>query len=195
VSITCAILSATGRNQFDWRAEEAALNLFRVQVPLHDSTCTTCKKRARQRPDPLSALCCTAGRASVYEILDIFRGLTDPAKFCGDSKDSFSRESLPSAAGLTCFRSSPDKSAHLRTSQPACTTLLTQALRHQDIRGASGDWGEGISRCSPTPIRIRWLAFISTNVRRTRSRGRSRHRKGIPRRRGFLLAQGRDPAI
>src|SRR6185312_10041285 len=77
-------LTAYWQNQFDWRAQEAALNAFpQFKVPLHDMHVPG------NGPNPYPLLLLHGWPGSVFEFLDIIPRLTDPARFGGDARDAF----------------------------------------------------------------------------------------------------------
>jgi Epoxide hydrolase N terminus len=96
------------RNDFDWRAEEAALNAFpQFRVALHDIDLHYLHVPGAG-PDPMPLLLLHGWPGSVFEFLDIIPRLTDPQRFGGDARDA-----LPSwrrlYLAMVC-RSGPAKS-------------------------------------------------------------------------------------
>ena len=77
------------RDDFDWRAEEAALNAFpQFRVPL-DGIDLHYLHVPGVGPDPMPLLLLHGWPGSVFEFLDIIPRLTDPARFGGDARDAF----------------------------------------------------------------------------------------------------------
>jgi microsomal epoxide hydrolase len=77
------------RDQFDWRAQEAALNAYpQFKVPLHDIDVHYLHVPGKG-PNPTPLLLMHGWPGSVYEFIDIIPRLTDPARFGGDPADAF----------------------------------------------------------------------------------------------------------
>ena len=77
------------RSNFDWRAEEAALNAFpQFRVPL-DGIDLHYLHVPGVGPDPMPLLLLHGWPGSVFEFLEIIPRLTDPARFGGDARDAF----------------------------------------------------------------------------------------------------------
>ncbi len=132
------------KDKFDWRAQEAALNAFpQFKVPLHDIDVHYLNVPGKG-PNPYPLLLLHGWPGSVYEFLDIIPRLTDPAKFGGDAKDSFTviAPSLP-GYGLS-FK--PGQKRFILQDITACVhDLMTQALGIKKFAVQGGDWGAGIS--------------------------------------------------
>jgi len=132
------------KDKFDWRAQEAALNAFpQYKVPLHDIDVHYLRVPGKG-PNPYPLLLLHGWPGSVYEFLDIIPRLTDPAKFGGDAKDSFTviAPSLP-GYGLS-FK--PGQKRFILQDITACVhDLMTQALGIKKFAVQGGDWGAGIS--------------------------------------------------
>ena len=81
------------RHDFDWRAQEAALNAFpqyRVEldgIPLH--FLRVLGRGTPGGPPPMPLLLMHGWPGSVFEFLEIIPRLTDPARFGGDPADAF----------------------------------------------------------------------------------------------------------
>ena len=96
------------KDRFDWRAQEAALNVFpQFKVPLHDIGLHYLHVPG-VGPNPYPLLLLHGWPGSVFEFLDIIPRLTDPARFGGDPKDAFT-VIAPSLARLwAVFRAGPE---------------------------------------------------------------------------------------
>ena len=132
------------KDKFDWRAQEAALNAFpQFKAPLHDIDVHYLHVPGKG-PNPYPLLLLHGWPGSVYEFLDIIPRLTDPAKFGGAAKDSFTviAPSLP-GYGLS-FK--PGQKRFILQDITACVhDLMTQALGIKKFAVQGGDWGAGIS--------------------------------------------------
>jgi pimeloyl-ACP methyl ester carboxylesterase len=82
-------LLAYWRDGYDWRAQERRLNAlpqFRAKV---DGVGLYFLQVPGTGPDPLPLLLCNGWPSSVVEYLGVLPGLTDPAEYGGDPRDSF----------------------------------------------------------------------------------------------------------
>ena len=82
-------LLAYWRDGYDWRAQERRLNAvpqFRAKV---DGVGLHFLYMPGTGPDPLPLLLCNGWPSSVVEYLGVLPGLTDPAAYGGDPRDSF----------------------------------------------------------------------------------------------------------
>src|ERR1700716_1751980 len=90
------------RDKFDWRAEEAALNVFpQFRVPLEGVDLHYLHVQG-VGPDPMPLLLLHGWPGSVFEFLDIIPRLTDPVRFGGDARDAFTVVA-PSLPGYSRF--------------------------------------------------------------------------------------------
>lgn len=134
------------RTDFDWRAQEAALNAFPQftvelqDIPLHFMHVPG------QGPDPMPLLLMHGWPGSVFEFLDIIPRLTDPARFGRDPTDAFTvvAPSLP-GYGLS-FRP-----GQTRFGVPAIAdclaALMTDVLGYSRFAAQGGDWGAFTASC------------------------------------------------
>jgi pimeloyl-ACP methyl ester carboxylesterase len=137
-------LVAYWKDEFDWRAQEAALNAFpQFTVPLHDIDLHYLHVPG-VGPNPYPLLLMHGWPGSVYEFLDIIPRLTDPARFGGDPKDAFTviAPSLP-GYGLS-FK--PGQKRFILQDIAACLhDLMTKVLGFEKFAVQGGDWGGGIA--------------------------------------------------
>jgi pimeloyl-ACP methyl ester carboxylesterase len=137
-------LVAYWKDEFDWRAQEAALNAFpQFTVPLHDIDVHYLHVPG-VGPNPYPLLLMHGWPGSVYEFLDIIPRLTDPARFGGDPRDAFTviAPSLP-GYGLS-FK--PGQKRFILQDIAACLhDLMTQVLGFEKFAVQGGDWGGGIA--------------------------------------------------
>jgi microsomal epoxide hydrolase len=137
-------LVAYWKDEFDWRAQEAALNAFpQFTVPLHDIDLHYLHVPG-VGPNPYPLLLMHGWPGSVYEFLDIIPRLTDPARFGGDAKDAFTviAPSLP-GYGLS-FK--PGQKRFILQDIGACLhDLMTKVLGFEKFAVQGGDWGGGIA--------------------------------------------------
>lgn len=143
-------LIAYWRDEFDWRAAEAALNaLPQFKVALHDIDLHYLAVPG-EGPDPMPLLLMHGWPGSVFEFLDIIPRLTEPSRFGGDPNDAFTviAPSLP-GYGLS-FR--PDQKRFGVAGIADCLAdLMVDVLGHKTFAAQGGDWG-GIT-CSALGVR------------------------------------------
>ena len=110
------------RNDFDWRAEEAALNAFpQFRVPL-DGIDLHYLHVPGVGPDPMPLLLLHGWPGSVFEFLELIPRLTDPARFGGDARDAFTVVA-PSLPGYGRMSLSAMMGPTADTISTACWTL------------------------------------------------------------------------
>jgi pimeloyl-ACP methyl ester carboxylesterase len=132
------------KGDFDWRAQEAALNQFpQFKVPLHDIDLHFLHVPG-VGPNPYPLLLMHGWPGSVFEFVDLIPRLTDPARFGGDPRDAFTviAPSLP-GYGLS-FK--PGQKRFILQDIAACLhDLMTKVLGHQRFAAQGGDWGAGVA--------------------------------------------------
>jgi pimeloyl-ACP methyl ester carboxylesterase len=137
-------LVAYWKDDFDWRMEEAALNVFpQFKVPLHDIDVHYLRVPG-VGPNPYPLLLMHGWPGSVYEFIDIIPRLTDPARFGGDPRDAFTviAPSLP-GYGLS-FK--PGQKRFILQDIAACLhDLMTDVLGFRQFAVQGGDWGAGVA--------------------------------------------------
>jgi pimeloyl-ACP methyl ester carboxylesterase len=137
-------LVAYWKDDFDWRAQEAALNAFpQFKVPLHDIDLHYLHVPG-VGPNPYPLLLMHGWPGSVYEFIDIIPRLTDPARFGGDPRDAFTviAPSLP-GYGLS-FK--PGQTRFILQDIAACLhDLMTDVLGFRQFAVQGGDWGAGVA--------------------------------------------------
>ncbi|WP_428484249.1 epoxide hydrolase family protein [Rhodopila sp.] len=128
------------RDQFDWRAQEAALNAFpQFKVPLHGIDLHYLHVPG-QGPAPMPLLLMHGWPGSVYEFLDIIPRLTDPARFGGDPADAFTvvAPSLP-GYGLSFTPGQPR--FDIEAIAACFADLMTDVLGYRRYAAQGGDYG------------------------------------------------------
>jgi pimeloyl-ACP methyl ester carboxylesterase len=132
------------RSGFDWRAEEAALNVFpQFRVPI-DGIDLHYLHVPGVGPAPMPLLLLHGWPGSVFEFLDIIPRLTDPARFGGDARDAFTvvAPSLP-GYGLS-FR--PGQKRYGVPEMADCVaTLMHDVLGFSRFGAQGGDWGAAVT--------------------------------------------------
>ncbi|MGE0416513.1 MAG: epoxide hydrolase family protein [Acetobacteraceae bacterium] len=131
-------------DHFDWRAQEAALNAFpQFKVPLHGIDLHFIRAEGKG-PNPMPLLLMHGWPGSVFEFLDIIPRLTDPARFGGDPKDSFTviAPSLP-GYGLSFQRG--QKRFSVQQIADCLNDLMVKVLGFTRYAAQGGDWGAMIA--------------------------------------------------
>ena len=129
-------------DRFDWRAQEAALNVFpQFKTPLHDIDLHYLHVPG-VGPNPYPLLLLHGWPGSVYEFLDIIPLLTDPARFGGDAKDAFT-VIAPSLPGYGLSFKPGQKRFTLQDIAACVHDLMTETLGFRKFAVQGGDWGAG----------------------------------------------------
>src|ERR1700709_848911 len=131
------------KDQFDWRAQEAALNAFpqfKVRMPGVDLHYLHVPGNG---PSPIPLLLMHGWPGSVFEFLDIIPRLTDPARFGGDPADAFTviAPSLP-GYGLSFSPGQPRFSVEAMAD--CFASLMSDVLGYKRFAAQGGDWGASI---------------------------------------------------
>ena len=128
------------RESFDWRAQEARLNVFpQFTVPLHGIDVHYLHVEGRG-PKPMPLLLSHGWPGSVFEFIDIIPRLTDPARFGGDPADAFTviAPSLP-GYGLSFAPGQPRFG--IEAIADCLAELMTGVLGFSRFAAQGGDWG------------------------------------------------------
>lgn len=138
-----ADLVAYWRDDFDWRAAEAALNaLSQFKVRLHDIDLHYVEVQGEgANPTPLLLLHGWPG--SVFEFLEIIPRLTTPSKFGGDPEEAFT-VIAPSLPGFGCSFTPGQKRCGVSAMADLFADLMTDVLGHDRFGAQGGDWGSFI---------------------------------------------------
>ena len=135
-------LVAYWQNQFEWRAQEAALNAFpQFKTELHGIDLHYLHVPGKG-PNPKPLLLLHGWPGSVFEFLDIIPRLTDPASFGGDAKDAFT-VIAPSLPGYGLSFAPGQKRFALPDIAACVNDLMTQVLGFKNYAVQGGDWGAG----------------------------------------------------
>ncbi len=139
-------LVAYWRDQFDWRAQEAALNSFpQFKVKLPDVDLHYLHV-AGKGPAPMPLLLMHGWPGSVFEFLDIIPRLTDPARFGGDPADAFT-VIAPSLPGYGLSFSPGQKRFAIEDIAACFSSLMTDVLGYQRYGAQGGDYGAFTATC------------------------------------------------
>ena len=128
------------QTQFDWRAQEAALNAFpqfKARMPDVDLHYLHVPG---QGPSPMPLLLMHGWPGSVFEFLDIIPRLTDPARFGGDPGDAFT-VIAPSLPGYGLSFAPGQKRFNIEQIADCFADLMTNVLGYQRYGAQGGDYG------------------------------------------------------
>lgn len=145
-----ARLIAYWRDEFDWRAEEAALNAFpqfKVQLDNLDLHYLAVPGKG---PSPMPLLLLHGWPGSIFEFLDLIPRLVDPARFGGDPADAF-MVIAPSLPGYGLSFEPNQQRFGVAQIADCMATLMTDVLGYSRFGGQGGDWGA--FTCSALSVR------------------------------------------
>jgi pimeloyl-ACP methyl ester carboxylesterase len=132
------------RNEFDWRAEEAALNAFpQFRVPLHGIDLHYLHVPG-VGPDPMPLLLLHGWPGSVFEFLEITPRLTDPARFGGDARDAFTVVA-PSLPGFGLSFQPGQRRFGVPEMADCVAALMHDVLGYDRFGAQGGDWGAAVT--------------------------------------------------
>src|ERR1700712_830020 len=132
------------RTQFDWRAEEAALNAFpQFRIALEDVDLHYLHVPG-VGPDPMPLLLLHGWPGSVFEFLEIIPRLTDPARFGGDARDAFTIVA-PSLPGYGLSFRAGQKRFGVPEMADCVATLMADVLGYKKFAAQGGDWGAAVT--------------------------------------------------
>jgi pimeloyl-ACP methyl ester carboxylesterase len=126
--------------QFDWRAQEAALNAFpqfKVQMPDVELHFLHVPGKG---PSPTPLLLMHGWPGSVFEFIDIIPRLTDPARFGGDPADAFT-VIAPSLPGYGLSFAPGQKRFSIEDIAVCFASLMTEVLGYRRYAAQGGDYG------------------------------------------------------
>src|ERR1700742_2073554 len=132
------------KDQFDWRAQEAALNAFpqfKVKLPDVDLHYLHVPGKG---PSPTPLLLMHGWPGSVFEFLDIIPRLTDPARFGGDARDAFT-VIAPSLPGYGLSFKPGQKRYGVPEMADCLAALMHDVLGFSRFAAQGGDWGSAVT--------------------------------------------------
>ena len=136
-------LCAYWLEDFDWRAQEAALNRFaQFTAPVGDIDIHFIHERG-SGPAPLPLLISHGWPGSVAEFREIIEPLAHPERFGGDAADAFDVVA-PSLPGFG-FSGKPKRPMGPRAMAGLFARLMTDVLGYDGYLAQGGDWGGAIS--------------------------------------------------
>lgn len=131
--------------QFDWRAQERAINQFRqFRTEVDGSTIHFIHELGRG-PQPLPLVITHGWPGSFVEMLKIIPPLTDPGSYGGVAEDSFDVV-VPSLPGYG-FSDPPTESGMNAFEIAELWVQLMNGLGYSRFGAQGGDWGASVSTC------------------------------------------------
>ena len=133
------------RGGFDWRAQEAELNRFaQFRAEIDGFGVHFVHERGRG-PDPVPILLLHGWPDSFYRMHKIIPMLTDPARFGGDTADSFDVV-VPSLPGFGFSDRPRERGWYLAQDVALFESLMTDVLGYERYAAHGGDTGSPISQ-------------------------------------------------
>jgi microsomal epoxide hydrolase len=133
-------LVAYWRDGFDWRAQEAALNGWPQFTAPVGGLDVHFIHAPGAGPNPMPLLISHGWPGSIVEFQQLLPRLTDPAKFGGDPRDSFT-VIAPSLPGYGFSFAPNQPRLGLKAIADTFATLMTDVLGYRRFAAQGGDWG------------------------------------------------------
>jgi microsomal epoxide hydrolase len=131
------------RDQYDWRAQEAALNGFRHYRTTVDGTRLHLIVEKGVGPNPLPLVLTHGYPDSFYRFHKLIPRLADPASCGGDPEDAF-EVVVPSLPGFGFSEARPQKGGIFGVGD-LWHRLMSETLGHERYGAHGGDWGSTVS--------------------------------------------------
>ena len=136
-------LASYWRNEFDWRAQEEAINsLTHYRADVDGFGIHFIQERGKG-PDPMPILLSHGWPSTFTEMLKIIPMLADPASHGGDARDSF-HVIVPSLPGYGFSDQTRERGVSVIRIADLWTTLM-EGLGYGRFAAHGGDWGAGIT--------------------------------------------------
>ena len=132
------------RNEYDWRAQEAALNAWPQFLCEVDGVDIHYWHVRGQGPNPHPLLLTHGWPGSMFEFLQLIGPLTDPAAHGGDPADAFDVV-IPSIPGFGWSGKPQERGWGPSRVADALDHLMTAELGYERYGAQGGDWGAIIS--------------------------------------------------
>jgi pimeloyl-ACP methyl ester carboxylesterase len=132
------------RSQFNWRAQEEALNSLAHFHATVDGFGIHFIHERGQGPEPLPIIITHGWPSTFFEMVKIIPLLTDPARHGGDPADSFD-VIVPSMPGYGFSNLTRERGVNTRKIADLWARLMTEGLGYQRFCAQGGDWGAGVT--------------------------------------------------
>ena len=136
-------LIAYWRDEYDWRAHEAALNAFDHYKTTIDGQVVHFVHQRGRGPAPLALVMSHGWPGTVWEMLPSVMALSDPASHGGDAADAFDVV-VPSIPGFGFSGEPAEGTDVVRTAE--LWVGLMDRLGYERFGAYGSDWGAGITR-------------------------------------------------
>ena len=156
-------LVAYWRSQFNWSAQEAALNRFAQFIAEIDGFGIHFIHERGRGPNPMPIVITHGWPSSISEMLKIIPPLTDPARHGADPTDSFD-VIIPSLPGFGFSDRPRESGMTLQRTAELWTRLMTETLGYRRFAAAGGDFGSGVSQFMALQHPDRLVGIYLTNV-------------------------------
>lgn len=135
-------------NEFDWRKQEAAINVFPQFMAKVDGIDMHFIHEIGSGPSPTPLIISHGWPGTITEFLEIIEPLAHPERFGGNIEDAFTVVA-PSLPGFG-FSGRPPRPYGPRKMAEVLNSLMTDVLGYDSYMAQGGDWGGTISS---------WLGF------------------------------------
>ena len=137
-------LVAYWQSEFDWRAQEEALNRFSHFRTTVDGMGIHFIHEKGKGPAPLPLVITHGWPSTVFEMSKIIPMLTDPAAYGGDPQDAFDVVA-PSLPGYGFSDVTGTRGINVARIADLWSQLMTTALGYSRYGAHGGDWGAGVT--------------------------------------------------
>ena len=137
-------LVAYWRTQYDWRAQERALNRWDHFKTTLDGQGIHFIHARGKGPAPLPLIISHGWPGSFYEFMQVLGPLTDPAAHGGDPADAFDVV-VPSLPGYGFSDPPQERQVNISRMAEWFAALMTEVLGYERYGAQGGDWGSMIS--------------------------------------------------
>ena len=131
------------RDDYDWRAHEAALNAFDHYTTTIDGQVVHFVHQRGRGPAPLALVMSHGWPGTIWEMLPSVMALSDPASHGGDAADAFDVV-VPSIPGFGFSGEPAEGTDVVRTAE--LWVGLMDRLGYERFGAYGSDWGAGITR-------------------------------------------------
>ena len=136
-------LIAYWRDEYDWRAHEAALNAFNHYTTTIEGQLIHFIRQEGVGPAPLALVMTHGWPGTIWEMLPSVMALSDPASHGGDPADAFD-VIVPSIPGFGFSGEPAEGTDVVRTAE--LWVALMDELGYERFGAYGSDWGAGITR-------------------------------------------------
>ena len=132
------------RTEYDWRAQERALNRWKHFKTTIDGQGIHFIHARGKGPAPLPLIISHGWPGSFYEFMNVIGPLTDPAAYGGDPADAFDVV-VPSLPGYGFSDPPQERKVNISRMAEWFAVLMREVLGYERYGAQGGDWGAMIS--------------------------------------------------